>query len=204
MESPLFYRMTIAIKLCALLALSLYLTPAARGQELMTDVTAPPPMRFVSREEQAQLSATPDPKERTRLSLELAEGYLHRAENSTFTRSYDPASASLGRYQAIVEESVRYLAELKTDSKKMRDIVKRLEITLRTHITRIETIRRDTPFEHSVNIRNILESVRNARTQALEIFYSDTVVREAMPNNAQPSDSKRSKDSTSAPQKKQL
>lgn len=204
MESPLFYRMTITIKLCALVLLGLSLTTAARGQELVTELTAPPPMKFVSREEQAQLSATPDPKDRTRISLEIAEGHLRHAEDATYTRSYDPASAALGRYQAIIDDSLRYLAGMNTDNKKTRDLFKRLEITLRAHVTRIETIRRDTPFEYSVNVRNILESVRDARTQALNIFYSDTVVREVFQNNAKPPDDKRSKNSPPSPQKKQL
>lgn len=204
METPLSYRMTIAMKLCAVLALGLYLAPAARGQEIMTDVTAPPPLRFVSREETAQLSATPDPKERTRVSLEIAEGHLRHAEDATFTRSYDPASAALGRYQAIIEEALRHLGGMHTDNKKMRDLFKRLEITLRAHITRIEAIRRDTPFEYSINVRTILESVRNLRTEALNIFYSDTVVRDDLQDNAKPSDDKRSKAAPSSPQKKQL
>lgn len=204
MDSALSYRMTIMMKLCALLALGLSLTPAARGQEIMTEVTAPPPMKFVSNEERAQLSALPDPKERVRVSLEIAEGHLRHAEDATFTRSYDPASAALGRYQAVIEESLRYLAGLHTDNKKIRDLFKRLEITLRAHVARIETIRRDTPFENSVNVRAILDSVRSSRTQALNIFYSDTVVREVLQDNAKPPDEKSSKDSTPSPQKKQL
>ncbi|MGB7923802.1 MAG: hypothetical protein WCF57_11210 [Pyrinomonadaceae bacterium] len=204
MESPLSYRMTIAMKLCALVALGLYAAPAARGQELLTELTAPPPMKFVSRDERAQLSATPDPKERARVGIEIAEGHLRHAEEATFTRSYDPASAAMGRYQAVIDDTLRYLGAINSDNKKMRDIFKRLEITLRAHITRIEAIRRDTPFEHSVNIRAVLEFARNARTEALNIFYSDTVVREDLPDNTKPSDNNRSKGSPSNPQKNPL
>lgn len=204
MDSPLSYRMTIAIKLCALFALALSVTPAARGQELVTELTAPPPMRFVSSDEKSQLSAASEPKERTRIGLELAEGHLRHAEDATFTRSYDPASAALGRYLAVIEDTLRYLAGLNTDNKKTRDLFKRLEITLRAHIVRIETIRRDTPFEYAVNVKTILDSVRSARTQALNIFYSDTVVREVLTDNPNPSGDERSKDSPSSPQKKQL
>src|SRR5215210_6691628 len=110
MDSPLSDRIPIAIKLCALLALTLCLPPAvAHGQELVSDITAPPPMRFVSRDEKAQLSTPSDPKERTRISIELAEGHLRHAENSTFTHSFSIASAELGRYQAVVEEALRHL-----------------------------------------------------------------------------------------------
>jgi hypothetical protein len=161
-------------------------------------------MRFVSREEHAQLSATPDPKEHTRVSLEIAEAHLRHAEDATYTRAYDPASAALGRYQAIIEEALRHLGGMHTDNKKIRDLFKRLEMSLRAHITRIEAIRRDTPFEYSINIRTILESVRDLRTRALDVFYSDTVVREDVQDNAKPSDDKRSKAAPSSSQKKQL
>jgi hypothetical protein len=204
MDSRLSYRICIAIKVCVLLALGLSVAPAARGQELVTDLTAPPPMKFVSRNEQAQLSAMNEPKERTRVSLELAEGHLRHAEDATFTRSYDPASGALGRYQAVIEDALRYLSGLNRENKKTRDLFKRMEITLRAHMIRIETIRRDTPFEHAVNVKTVLDSVRNARTRALNIFYSDTVVREVLQETGKPSDDERPKDSSSSQQKNPL
>ena len=197
MDSPLFNSMSVAIKICVLLAFGLFVAPAARGQELVTDLTAPPPMKFVSRAEQAQLSTMREPKERTRISLELAEGHLRHAEDATFTRSYDPASGALGRYQAVIEDALQYLSGLDKENKKMRDLFKRMEISLRAHIIRIETIRRDTPFEYAVNVKTILDSVRDARTRALNIFYSDTVIREVLQETAKPSGNERPKDPSS-------
>jgi hypothetical protein len=194
----------IAIKICALVALGLSTAAAARGQELVTELTAPPPMKFVSHDEKSQLSATSEPKERMRLSFELAEGHLRHAEDATFTRSYDPASAALGRYQAVMEDALRYLSGLNTDNKKTRDLFKRLELTLRAHISRIEAIRRDTPYEHAVNVKAILDGVRNTRSRTLDIFFSDTVVRENTQDNSQPSDNERPKDNPSSPQKNPL
>lgn len=207
MDSPLSYRTVTVVKLCALVTLVLCLAPAvAYGQrELVTDLTAPPPMRFVSRDERAQLSTIRDPKLRTQASLELAEGHLRHAEDATFTRSFLSASAALGRYQAVVEEALGFLVELKTDNKKMRDIFKRLEMTLRTHITRIEAIRRDTPYDYAVNVKATLEYARSARTQALNTFYSDTVVRDVLQDDEKPaSDGNSSKEAASGSPKKQL
>ena len=201
MDSPLYYGMGIALKVCALVALGLSVIPAARGQELVTDLTAPPPMKFVSRDEQTQLSTMREPKERMRVSLELAEGHLRHAEDATFTHSYDPASGALGRYQAVIEDTLRYLSGLDKENKKTRDLFKRMELTLRAHIVRIETIRRDTPFEYAVNVKTVMDSVRDARTRALDIFYSDTVVHEALPETAKPAGDARSKNSDSNPQK---
>jgi|ERR671939_601902 hypothetical protein len=205
MNAPL-YKPPVVFKLCALMALALCMAPAvAHGQELVTDMTAPPPMRFVSRDERAQLSTIHDPKLRTQTSLELAEGHLRHAEDATFTRSFVSASAALGRYQAVMEEALSFLVGLNQDNKKMRDIFKHLELTLRTHITRIEAIRRDTPYDYAVNVKSTLEYVRDARTQALNTFFSDTVVREVPPDSEKTSPNENSKGpSTAASPKKQL
>ena len=201
MNSPLSYQILIALKLGALLVLGLCFSSAARGQELVPDITAPPPMKFLSRGEKAQLFPVSDPKERTRISLELAEAHLRHAEDATFTRSYDPASAALGRYQAIIEDALRFITGIDTSTKKMRDLIKRLELTLRSHVSRIEAIRRDTPFEYAVNVKSILEYTRDARTRALDTFFGDTVIRENLQNNEQHSgDRERSKNPASNPQ----
>jgi hypothetical protein len=206
MNSPFSQRVPVVFKLYALLALTLCLTPAvARGQqELVTDMTAPPPMRYVSRDERAQLSAINDPKLRTQASLLLAEGHLRHAEDSTFTRTFSRASAALGRYQAVMEDALGFLVGMNIDNKKMRDIFKRLEMTLRTHIIRIEAIRRETPYDYAVNVKSTLEYARSARTQALNTFFSDTVVRDVLQDKEKPSTDGNSKDSASGSPKKQL
>jgi hypothetical protein len=188
MESPLSYRMQTAMKSCALLACIVTLSSVARGQVIVSQLTAPPPIKFISRNERAQLSVARDAKERTGISIELAEGHLSHAENATFTHSYDAAAAALGRYQAMMEDALRFLSTMNTDSKKMRDLCKRLELTLRTHVSRIEAIRRDTPFDYAINIKAALEYARKARTQALDAFFSDTVIPEESPGGHKSSD----------------
>jgi hypothetical protein len=177
MDSPLSHQLQIAVKLCALLASIVWLAPAAQAQKnFVAQPTPPPPIKFISRDERAQLSAARDAKERSSISIGLAEGHLRHAEDATFTLSYDPAAAALGRYQAIIEDSLHYLSTTNTDSKKVRDIFKRLELTLRAHVSRLEAIRRDTPFEYASNVKAALEYARNARTRVLDAFFSDTVL----------------------------
>ncbi len=177
MDSPLSHRLHIAVKLCALLASIVWLAPVVQGQKnFVSQPTAPPPIKFISGDERAQLSAARDAKERTSVSIGLAEGHLRHAEDATFTLSYDPAAAALGRYQAIIEDALHFLSTTNTDSKKVRDIFKRLELTLRTHVARLEAIRRDTPFEYASNVKATLEYARNARTRVLDAFFSDTVL----------------------------
>lgn len=179
MNSPLSFRTHIALGCCLLFASTLLMAIEAKGQEIRQPlVPAPPPMAFVPRNERTQLLATRDAKGRTRAAIELAEARLSRSEQLTALQQYDGASAELGIYQGLIEDALDSLAMGKKDSNKHRDTYKRLELALRSHCARLEAIRRITPTEYAVNIKAICECARNARTEALNAFYGDTVVRE--------------------------
>lgn len=177
MNSPLSYRTQVVINLCSLLTLTACLACAAQAQETVF-TTAPPPMKFVSHAERAQLSSARDVKARTRASIELAEVRLRRAEEFTTALQYDAASSELGCYHGLIENVMGYLNNVKSDKNKIRDIFKRLELTLRAHGARIEALRRQTPAEYGVNLKVITDYTRSARTEVLNHFYGDTVVRE--------------------------
>ncbi|MFN2455197.1 MAG: hypothetical protein ABR577_13345 [Pyrinomonadaceae bacterium] len=140
--------------------------------------TAPPPMKFVSRDERSQLSAAKDLRARTRASLDLAESHLRRAEELSSAQQYDMAAYELGNYQGLIEEALHYLDGNGKDNGKTRDLYKRIELALRAHGPRIEAIRRTTPYEYSVNIKDIAKFARNARSTALNAFYGDTVMHD--------------------------
>lgn len=178
MNSPLSYRTQMVLSLCSLFALTACLACAAQAQEQNPFASAPPPMKLVSHAERAQLSSARDVKARTRASIELAEVRLKRAEEFTNSLQYDAASNELGCYQALIENTMGYMGELKADKSKLRDVFKRLELTLRAHGARIESIRRVTPAEYGVNLKVISDYTRSARTEALNAFYGDTVVVE--------------------------
>lgn len=164
---------------CCLLAVAAALeVPEARGQDgHMPFISAPaPPMKFVSHGERTQLSATRDAKARTRATIELAEARLARAEQLTAERRYIAASGELGSYQGLIEDALDYLDDITKNDNKLRDTYKRLELALRTHCMRLEAIRRVTPAEHAVHVKAVCECARNARTEALNSFYGDTVV----------------------------
>ena len=178
MNSPLSCRSQMVASLCSLLTLTVCLACVAQAQEQNPFTSAPPPMKLVSHAERAQLSSARDVKGRTRASIELAEVRLRRAEEFTTALQYDAASSELGCYQALIENTMGYLGELKDDKSKLRDVFKRLELTLRAHGARIEAIRRVTPAEYGVNLKVITDYTRTARTEALNAFFGDTVVRE--------------------------
>ncbi|MGB8507844.1 MAG: hypothetical protein WCD76_05530 [Pyrinomonadaceae bacterium] len=146
---------------------------------------APPPMKFVPAEIRAQLDAERDLKGRTRLSLELADQRLARAASETTSERYVQAGSELGIYQAVVEDAIRFLNRTGKVKNKSRDLFKRIELALRSHMPRLETIRRNTPSAYAVHVKEALEFVRESRTEALNSFYDDTVLREPQTPPAQ-------------------
>jgi hypothetical protein len=146
------------------------------GEEL----NAPPPMRYLPDDVRRQLEAERDPKARTRLSLDLAEQRLDRVAEQANSEHFVAATGELGIYEAIVEDSVHFLqaANPGRAGSKLRDLCKHVDITLRAHIPRLETIRRELPSQHAVYLRDAIEFVREERDLALNAFYADTVIAE--------------------------
>jgi HEAT repeats/HEAT repeat len=149
----------------------------ARGQEL-EELHAPPPMRYIPQAERARLSAMRDTKGRTRLSLTLIEERLENAERLTTSRQFDGASAELGIYQALIADALDHLRTTGSTSRKHRDLFKLLDLTLRAQGFRIDAMRRVTPFEMAVNVKETYEFVSGARAETLNAFYGDEVVTE--------------------------
>ena len=173
----------------AFLAIALTATfgSSVPGQERITqDVSAPPPIKVISSEERRQLNEARDPKARVKLSIALAEVRLANAEAQTNSHVYDQASGEAARYWSIIENCFAYLRTMKADSNKTRDLYKRLELALRAHGPRLSAIRRTTPSEYAVWIKEIEEHARNGRTEALNSFYGQTVLRDGRRN--QPAD----------------
>lgn len=139
-------------------------------------MSAPPPMKFVSTEDRNQLEAEKDIKKRSRLTVELAEAKLTRAEQLTNEQEFSSVITELGLYQGLVENVLNFLDSFPKDKNKTRDTYKKLEISLRGHIIRIESIRRSTPSEYADNLKKTIEFVRDARDKALNCFYDDTVL----------------------------
>jgi hypothetical protein len=140
------------------------------------DVT-PPPVKRVPESDRAQLAQAKDRKARVKLTFEMAEQRLTRAATLTAAERFEDAADELGVYQALIDDIIKFLQQ-DGRSGKARDLFKRIELTLRAHMPRIETIRRLTPSEDAVHVKACIEFVREARTRALESFYSDTVLRE--------------------------
>ena len=162
-----------------LLLLALPYVPTSAVQDPRSgDQTAPPPLKIITRVERDQLAAAKDEKQRVKLSIELAEGHLLKAEAQTTEQQFDLAAAEAGMYWAIIEDVFSFMKTAGRDNNKRRDLYKRLELSLRAHAPRLTIMRRNTPAAHAVWIKEIEEFARKGRTEALNSFYGTTVIRE--------------------------
>jgi hypothetical protein len=153
--------------------------PATHGQEpSIQQVVAPPPFKIISRPERSQLNDSKDAKARVRTTLDLAETHLANAETATSQHNYDGAAAEAGQYWALLEDVFGFLKTISRDNNKTRDLYKRVELTLRAQGPRLSTIRRSTPSEYAVWIKEIEDFARTGRTEALNSFYGHTVLRD--------------------------
>ena len=84
----------------------------------------------------------------------------------------------LGVYEAIVADTMHFVQASGRTGNKLRDTFKRIELALRAHVPRIETLRRGLPAAHAVYAKATIEFVRAERDQALSAFYDDTVIPE--------------------------
>jgi len=166
-----------------LLLLACACVPAVKAQDPQaqpqpTPLTAPPPFKMIVKEERAAIEQTNDNSRRLKLTIEYASAHLTRAEQHTSREAYEAASSEIGMYQALIENALEFLRGLKRDSNKTRDLCKRLELSLRADGPRLTAMRRITPLEFAVWIKQVEEFARDARTEALNTFYGHTVVRE--------------------------
>jgi hypothetical protein len=152
--------------------------PAANAQDPKPlDQTAPPPAKVITREERSQLNQAKDEKARIKLSIELAETHLANAELQTSQQQFEGAATEAGKYWALIEDALDFMKTVDRKGNKRRDLYKRLELSLRAHGPRWATMRRNTPAEYAVWIKELEEFARNGRTEALNSFYDNTVIR---------------------------
>jgi hypothetical protein len=152
--------------------------PAPSATPQPTPLTAPPPMKSIPPLERSQLEVTNDPKQRIRKTIELSGLHLTAGEKYTSQSNFEAASREVGTYHALIQNALTFLATLKRDSNKTRDTYKRLELALRSDAPRLTSMRRITPIEFAVWIKQTEDFAREGRTEALNSFYGHTVVRD--------------------------
>jgi hypothetical protein len=84
-------------------------------------------------------------------------------------------------FEALMDDSVTYLAKKDNDSNKVLDALRKLEIGLRTFMPRLETIRRLLPLNCDDYVRKLMKNLRDARAKAVDPMFSDNVVKQPKP-----------------------
>ena len=165
-----------------LLLMAFVFIPSAHAQSAQpspTPLTAPPPFKMIVKEERAQIEqATKDSSRRLKLTIQFATAHLAAAEQHTAQENFEAASTEVGMYHALIENALAFLSTSKRESNKTRDLYKRLELSLRAHGPRLTAMRRVTPIEFAVWIKQVEDYARDGRTEALNSFYGHTVVRD--------------------------
>ncbi len=105
-------------------------------------------------------------------------------------------------YWALIEDLFTFLGTVQRDNNKTRDLYKRLELSLRSHAPKFALMRRNTPAEYAVWIKEIEEFTRKGRTQALNSFYGHTVIREATPKPSEQKEAEKPSKETNPPKTK--
>lgn len=171
-------RLILLLALVALAYAEAGAQDATAPQQTPQEEGGPPPMRYLPSEVRGRLDAERDPKARARLGMLIAEECLERAAQFADQDRFVAATGQVGVYQAVVEDTLGFLHKPGRAGNKLRDIFKRVEITLRAHVTRLETIRRGLPSQHAVHLKGAIDFVRDSRDRALAAFYDDSVIRE--------------------------
>jgi len=135
-------------------------------------------MKALSREERTELESIKDEKSRVKRTLAFMSARLQHAEEIATKQKYDSALSDLGGYLALLEDVLDFLSTMDHNSKKARDLYKQIELALRADAPRLTVIRRDTPFEYAVRVKEVEDRAREGRTEALNSFYGQTVVRD--------------------------
>ena len=137
---------------------------------------APPPLKILAKEEKSQLEIETDVKQRTKLSLELMEARLLKAETFGKQEQYREMFTELGSFHALMDDTLTFLGKSDTSKGKVLNNFKRVELSLRKYVTRLELIRRDLPIKFEFYVRRLVRYVRESRTKAVEPLFGETVL----------------------------
>ena len=171
-------RATGLLILMTLLAVACGEARAQEAQAPQQRDEGPPPLRYLPQDVRGRLEAERDPKARARLGMLIAEECLMKAEQFAGQDQFVAATGQVGVYEAVVADTIGFLHKPGRANNKLRDIFKRVEITLRAHVTRLESIRRGLPSQHAVYLLDAIVFVRDHRDKALGAFDDDRVIRE--------------------------
>ncbi len=137
---------------------------------------APPPLKFVSKEESERLASIKDVKKRTQTALTFMSLRLKNAEDLVRQDRLDDMYKELGSFHGLMDNTLDFLDSSDRDSNKVLNNYKRFEIGLRKFRPRLELVRREIPLRYEPYVRNLIGYLRDARAKAVEPLFGDIVV----------------------------
>lgn len=140
------------------------------------DDPAPPPLKLLTKEDRKRLDGVIDPKDRTKLVVEMMRSRIDAAEKRNTANDFDGLFRELGYFRALLEYSLAFLEKQDVNENKALDNYKRFELSLRAVLPRIETIRRELPLRYEGYVRDLAAFIREARSKAIEPLFDDTVL----------------------------
>lgn len=149
--------------------------PAAAQDETPLDA-APPPVKYLSKDEKLVLDNETDLKKRTKLAIDLMALRLKKAEELNAQESFNAMFTELGGFHALMDLTLIYVKQNNAGNGKSFESFKRLEMALRNFTPRIETIRRELPDNYEHYVRRLLRNVRETRAKAVEPLFGETVL----------------------------
>lgn len=144
---------------------------------------APPPLKITSKTEKRLLEEETSVKKHTLLALELMDARIKNAEDFNSRNDYRAMFNELGGFHALIDDTLEYLNQHDTDSGKVLNNFKRLEMSLRKFAPRLELIRRNLPLKYETYVRKLIRYVRAARSKAIEPFFDDSIVQKPNTDN---------------------
>lgn len=139
-------------------------------------VIAPPPLKVLTKDEKARLSAETEVKERTNLALEFMNVHLTRAEEFNTKDQFPDMYKELGSFHALMDDTIKFLRSKNSGSSKILKNFKKFEMGLRTMAPRLEIVRRELPDQYEPYVRSLIKYVQDTREKAIEPLYGNTVV----------------------------
>lgn len=137
----------------------------------------PPPLNIISEDEQEKLEAEDKMKERTKLALEFMEARIIKSEELLKSEDYTESLNQLGYFQGIIIDTMKFLKRNQNDKAVLKHY-KKLEMSLRDFMPRLELIRREMPYKYGYHVKYMLFFVRDTRSKALNPLFDDTVLPE--------------------------
>ena len=149
---------------------------AGANAQQSDDDEAPPPIKQISKEEKKGLSEQTTAKAHTELSLDLMNKRIEKAELLNSKGQFEDMFKELGGFNALMDESLAFLASQDKDRNKVLYNFKRLDIGLRAFMPRLQTIRRDLPSKYDPYVKRLVKFISEAREKALEPMFGNSVV----------------------------